>query len=102
MNLLFSPSSAEDLRSISAHTLERWGQKQEVVYLRGLWKLLERIRSQPGAFRRREEIASGCQSAVYASHIIFFRVQGQTIQVMRILHHAMDLRSHLAEEDSSD
>jgi plasmid stabilization system protein ParE len=44
-------------------------------------------------------LAKGCRSARHEKHIIFFSIKGQTLQVIRILHEAMDFNNHLAGED---
>lgn len=102
MNLLLSPSAIRDIQSISSYTLQTWGSEQEHRYLRGLWNRLTAIGSNPESFRTREDLAEGCRSARYEKHVIFFSVQGDTLQVIRILHEAMDFCSHLAGDDSHD
>lgn len=97
MNLVLAPSAAEDLRAISIYTLETWGVLQEERYLAGLWARLAAITERPESFRLREELAAGCRSARYESHVIFFRIRGQNIEIMRILHAAMDFGRHLAD-----
>ena len=102
MKSILSPSAIRDLQSISDYTLQNWGAEQEELYLKGLWEKLAAIRSSPESFRLREDLVEGCRSARYEKHVIFFAIQGQTLQVIRILHGAMDFSSHLATEDLPD
>jgi toxin ParE1/3/4 len=95
MNLVLAPRAAEDLQAISAYTLETWGPEQEERYLQGLWTRLAEIREHPESFRMRTEFAAGCRSARVGSHVIFFRIREQALEVMRILHVAMDYSRHL-------
>jgi plasmid stabilization system protein ParE len=46
-------------------------------------------------------LAPECRSALYESHVIFFRIRAQNIEVMRILHAGMDFGRHLADEEPS-
>lgn len=102
MKFILSPSAIRDLQSISGYTLQNWGAKQEGIYLKGLWEKLAAIESDPGTFRLREDVLKGCRSARYEKHVIFFAVQGQTLQIIRILHGSMDFGRHLAGEGLRD
>ncbi len=99
MKIIFSPSAIRDLQSISDYTLQKWGPEQEGVYLKGLWEKLAAIQTSPESFRLREDLAKGCRSARHEKHVIFFAIKGQALQVMRILHGAMDIGSHLSGKD---
>jgi toxin ParE1/3/4 len=99
MRLILSPAAVLDLQSISEYTLETWGAEQEEYYLKGLWEKLAAIQSDPGSYRLREDLAKGCRAARHEKHVIFFAVQGQTLQIIRILHGAMDFSNHLRGEN---
>ena len=98
MKLIFSPASIRDLQSITDYTLHSWGAEQEALYLRGVWKKLEEIRTRPEAHRLRNDLAIDCRSARHGKHVIFFTVEEDRILVIRILHGAMDLHSHLPDD----
>ena len=102
MNLILSPSAIRDLQEISDYTLQTWGAEQEDRYLKGLWGKLAEIQSNPDSCRLREDLAKGCRSARHEKHVIFFSIQGQTLQVIRILHGTMDFNRHLADGDLPD
>ncbi len=102
MKFILSPSAILDLQSISEYTLQTWGAEQEGIYLKGLWKKLEEIQLSPESYRLREGLIKGCRSARHEKHVIFFALQGQTVQIIRILHGAMDFGIHLASEDLPD
>ena len=102
MNLILSPSAIRDLQEISDYTLHTWGAEQEDRYLKGLWAKLAEIQSNPESLRLREDLAKGCRSVRHEKHVIFFSIKGQRLQVIRILHGAMDFNRHLADEELSD
>jgi hypothetical protein len=62
--------------------------------LKGLWGKLAEIQSSPESCRLREDLAKGCRSVRHEKHVIFFSIKGQALQVIRILHGAMDFNSH--------
>jgi toxin ParE1/3/4 len=102
MEIILSPAAILDLQSISGYTRQTWGIEQEEFYLKGLWKKLEEIQLSPGSYRLRDDLLQGCRSARHEKHVIFFALQGQTLQIIRILHGAMDFRIHLASEELPD
>ena len=98
MKLVLSPAAILDLQAIAEYTLQTWGVDQESRYLKGLWKRLEEIQAQPEIHKLRQDLTIGCRSSRYQKHVIFFAVQADTVQVIRILHGAMDFESHIPEE----
>jgi toxin ParE1/3/4 len=95
MTLDFTLAAVSDLQAIRAYTLERWGPKQEQLYLDGLWRKFEEILADPGKWRLRADLFPGCQIAAQGRHVILFRIQGTTLQIVRILHSSMDFRRHI-------
>ncbi|HIG26334.1 MAG TPA: type II toxin-antitoxin system RelE/ParE family toxin [Verrucomicrobiales bacterium] len=87
-----------DLQSIRDYTLETWGLEQERIYLDSLWSKFEAILSTPKKWKRRDDLFPGCQIAAQDKHVILFRVQGKMLQVIRILHSAMDFKRHISED----
>ncbi len=98
MKLVLSPAAIRDLQSIADYTIHTWGAEQEILYLNGLWRKLEEIQSRPEIFRHRNDLAIDCRSARHEKHVIFFAVEEDSIQVIRILHGAMDFGSHLPDD----
>jgi toxin ParE1/3/4 len=88
-------AALEDLRSIRNYTLETWGAAQEQAYLDGMWRRFGEISENPGLCRFREDLFPSCQLAAEGKHVILFRVSGETLQIVRVLHSAMDFRRQL-------
>jgi toxin ParE1/3/4 len=85
-------AALEDLRSIRAYTLETWGPAQEEVYLEGLWRKFGALQAHPEIHRFRNDLFPGCQLAAEGKHVILFKVDGEVLQIVRVLHSAMDFR----------
>ena len=98
MKLDLTSAALEDLRSISAYTLERWGPDQEARYLSSMWDRFETLLADPTRLRSRPDLFSGCRMASEGKHVILFRVQGNVLQVVRVLHSAMDFKRHIPRE----
>ena len=95
MKLALTPAALADLRSIRAYTLERWGPTQEMVYLDQMWEKFETLLADSSYYRSRPELFPGCQVAAEGKHVILFRVNKSTLQIVRVLHSAMDFKRHL-------
>ena len=96
MTLEFTKAAVSDLQSIRNYTLEKWGPEQEQKYLDSLWTKFEEILSNPQRWRSREDLFPGCQIAAEGRHVILFRVKSNTLQLVRILHSAMDFKRHIS------
>ena len=98
MTLEFTPAAISDLRSVREYTLEKWGSRQEQRYLDGLWTKFETILANPERWRARDDLFPGCQIAAEGRHVILFRLQGRTLQIVRVLHSAMDFQQHILKD----
>ena len=95
MKLELTPAALADLRSIRAYTLERWGSAQEEAYLDRMWGKFEAVVADPAPYRFRPDLFPGCQIAAEGKQVILFCVSKSTLQIVRVLHSAMDFKRHL-------
>lgn len=98
MTLDFTKAAVADLQSNRYYTLETWGPEQESVYLDAMWNRFEEILADSERWRRREDLFPGCQIAAQGKHVILSRIEGKVIQIVRILHSAMDFKRHVSEQ----
>ena len=99
MTLEFTHAAIADLQSIRSYTLQVWGAEQEQVYLDSVWKKFGDLLANPERWRKRDDLFPGCQIAAHAKHVILFRINGSDLQVVRILHAAMDFHRHLTDKE---
>ncbi|WP_035603404.1 type II toxin-antitoxin system RelE/ParE family toxin [Haloferula sp. BvORR071] len=95
MTLDLTKAAVEDLRSIRNYTFETWGEHQEAAYLKAMWARFREIQGNPARFRRRDDLFPGCRIAAEGRHVILFRENGEVLEIVRILHSAMDFKRHL-------
>lgn len=95
MTLHFTKAAVTDLQAIRDYTLDTWGEEQETAYLKRLWLRFGQMLESPARFRRRDDLFEGCQIAAEGRHVILFRIEGDILQIVRILHSAMDFKRHL-------
>jgi toxin ParE1/3/4 len=95
MTLEFTQAAVSDLQSIRNYTLVNWGEQQETAYLDALWTKFGDILAEPLRWKFRHDLFPFCQIAASGKHVILFRVQVHNLQIVRILHGAMDYPRHI-------
>ncbi|MCB8881000.1 type II toxin-antitoxin system RelE/ParE family toxin [Acidisoma cellulosilytica] len=93
--LRLSPKAQSDIEDIWNHTSDRWGLTQAEIYLRRLGERMELLSEHPHMGHPCPDIRVGYYRFSYEAHILFYRFVGAGIEVVRILHKAMDVSRHL-------
>lgn len=86
-----------DLEAILNHSIEQWGQAAGEAYLAGFGRAFDLLGRHPLAGALRAEIVPPIRCLPHRSHRIFYDVDGETIWIVRVLHHAMDVEQWLSE-----
>jgi toxin ParE1/3/4 len=92
---VLSQPAAEDLGEIFDYTALEFGHHQAVRYLDGMEQVFCQLAADPVLGRERTEIRIGLRSIAYRSHVIFYRILGRRIRVVRVLHGSRDLQQIL-------
>ena len=90
-----SPAAQADLESIWDYTVRHWGEAQAERYTRGIQAACEALGNGTLVSRSADDIRAGYRKATVGSHVMFFRVQGDVVEIIRILHQSMDVERHL-------
>jgi toxin ParE1/3/4 len=89
------PRAQADLGEIWDYTADRWGLDQAETYIRQLWHDISILADSPLLGRECEEIRAGYRKYPSGSHILFYRLTPDGVDVIRILHERMDLERHM-------
>jgi toxin ParE1/3/4 len=92
-----SPQSEADLEAI----LEYLHQNQPALAERFATAFYEKgqmLARFPEMGRLRPELAPNLRSTLVHPYVLFYRVEGETVQIVRILHGKRDLRRIIQEE----
>lgn len=100
-NLSLSPLAERDLLFILQHSLETWGEPRRDTYAATLGAAFADIERIPSIGRSREDVAPGCRGFSVQQHVIYYRVEQDTIRVLRVLHVRMDARGRVEESNHS-
>ena len=93
--LRLSPIAQDDFIGILRYTGETWGHGQLVAYRDKLDAALQAIARNPALGHRRDDLPATHQAYLVGSHVIVYRVEADSIGVVRILHQRMSLPRHV-------
>lgn len=95
----FTNKAVEDLSDIWNYTMDEWSEAQADRYYEILISSCRKLAESSIPFGKKyEQIAKDLYGFKTNKHIIFYRTTKEhTIEVVRILHECMDLRSHIKE-----
>jgi toxin ParE1/3/4 len=95
MSIRLTPRAEADIDEIWDYTARQWGIEQADNYVLSLWRAMELVAADPRRGRSADEIKAGYRKHASGSHLIYFRQVGSDIEVVRVLHGAMDHERHL-------
>ena len=75
-------------------TADRWGERQADHDLDQLALRLSTLSPSAAGARPRPEVGPGVHSASIRKHVAFFRIHGEEVRVLRVLHGSMDPLLH--------
>ncbi|MDO3377955.1 type II toxin-antitoxin system RelE/ParE family toxin [Geoalkalibacter halelectricus] len=84
-----------DLSEIWDYTLLQWGVEQAENYVRELWSAMEDAAANPKKCTDIDDVRAGYRKSRVGSHVIFFQISDDAIDIARILHQKMDFHRHL-------
>jgi len=90
-----SPAAQADLDAIWTFGEKRWGVERAELYIRQIQRAVETVANDPRRGRSCDDIRGGYFKFTAGTHVLFFRCDGDVIEIVRILHQRMDFDSHL-------
>ena len=89
------PRARRDLIEIWFYTFDQWGGEQADHYLRGIDAAIRQLAENPFLGADFGHVRKGIRRHSAGRHRIFYRVNRQTIEIVRVLHASMDFQDHL-------
>ncbi len=84
-----------DLESIARYTQTTWGVEQRKAYLSRLDQSFHLIAENVWIGKDCDHIREGYCSHAVGRHLVFYRVEGEAVTIVRILHQSMDVERQL-------
>jgi toxin ParE1/3/4 len=92
--LVIAPAAKNDLKDIYQYGLRQWGPAQSDSYLSAIKNQLWLLTEQPLIGVERSELLPHIRSLPIQSHILFYRVTANQIEIIRVLHGRQDPQRH--------
>jgi toxin ParE1/3/4 len=89
------PLAQRDLREIWAHTARRWGAAQADRYLEDVDHEILTLPRYPEIGISYAHVRPGCTALRVHRHLVFFRLDEDRVEILRVLHDTMDVLSRL-------
>jgi toxin ParE1/3/4 len=84
-----------DLENIYRYSTENFGLSRAEAYLREMASIFQLLADSPGLGRDSGHVRAGLYSYICGSHVIYYALVAQGIDIYRILHKSMDSPRHL-------
>jgi plasmid stabilization system protein ParE len=100
--LRFSASAQADLNAIAQHIAEQSGDRSTgATFTRKVRARCDKLASLPGILgTARPELGADIRSTPFRGHVIFFRYDGRTFEVINVLDGHRDIDAHFDAEPS--
>lgn len=91
------PAAEADLSEIWLHGVDRWGVEQAEHYADSLFAVFDLLADYPELARERGEVTPPVRIHPSGSHLVLYRLEGQGIEIIRILHAHQNLMAYLQD-----
>lgn len=95
LRIEIAPRARRDIRSIRLYGLAHWDEHRADSYSEAIQESFERIRENPQLGIVRKDLVPGLRAHRVNRHVIFYRINDDVIEVVRILHERQDASSTL-------
>lgn len=92
---VISKKAVSDLEEIWFYTFEKWSKEQADRYYNLIFNEINYIRKNVSAGKSMEHVRKGYRATKVKSHLIFYKIVNDTIEIIRILHEQMDIENRL-------
>ena len=90
---VISKKALSDLEEIWLYTVEKWSIDQADRYYNLIFDEINYICKHINAGKSMEHVRKGYRASKVKSHLIFYKVMNNTIEIIRILHERMDIEN---------
>ena len=92
---VISKKAVSDLEEIWLYSVEKWSIDQADRYYNLIFDEINYICKNTNAGKSMEHVRKSYRASKVKSHLIFYRVLGETVEIIRILHELMDVGNRL-------
>ena len=97
LSYVITRKAVSDLEDIWAYSVKKWSVEQADRYYNLIFDEINYICKNTHAGKSMEHVQKGYRASKVKSHLIFYRIVNDTVQIVRILHEQMDIENRLNE-----
>ena len=97
LQYVISKKAIADLEEIWLYTVEKWSVGQADRYHDLIFNEISFICKNIDAGKPMEHVRKGYRASKVKSHFIFYRIQNNIVEIIRILHERMDIENRFFE-----
>jgi len=90
-----SPLAKNDLKDIWHYSFDKWGEDQADKYLLQLNGGIQGLINNPKLGKSQGKIRKGYRSIQINRHVIYYQLEGKTVDIVRVLHERMIPKKYL-------
>jgi toxin ParE1/3/4 len=94
---VISKKATTDLEEIWLYTADKWSIEQADRYYHLIFDEINFICKNPRSGMQMEWIRKGYRVAKVKFHLVFYKVEKNIVQIIRILHERMDIENRLED-----
>ena len=92
-----TPRAYDDLRNIARYTRQQWGKDQRDGYMLALNGRFHWLAKHPRAGKHRPDVCEGYYCFPQGSHLIFYLIGADAIDIIGVPHKRMDVMGYFNE-----
>lgn len=96
-NYKLVPAAEKDLESIWRYTEQEWGIRQAENYIDQMDEAFQLVAGQPLMCRERQEFSPPVRIHHQGHHLIVYKIEIDSIKIIRVLHESMDIDEWLSD-----
>lgn len=90
MKLDIAAAAKADLRAIHLYSVKHWGQARAAAYLDDIKRKMQVLAEFTLSGASADEVRPGLRRQIAGSHTIWFRIEGDRLKVIRVLHQSRE------------
>ena len=94
---ILSPNAARSIAEIYKYTIEKFGERQVRRYLENFRDRFSFLVGNPLLGKKRNDLKHSYYSYFEGSHTIYYKILGENIAIIDVLHQSMEPRHHLPD-----
>ena len=89
-----TPRARDDLRGIWDYSFDIWGETQADLYVTEIYERFSWLAAHPLVGKHRPDICDGYYCFPQGSHLVFYLIRGQEIDIIGVPHKEMDVLNY--------